>query len=240
MNNEPKKIIDSISINGINVFPFKCADQLIDHALKEKKILVALHAQKFIDAPDQLKELANNNVGYCDGIGAVLLLKRKGVSAIRIPGCELWLKIIEKYYHEKSFYLIGGKENIIAKVVGKLHVEFPGLKIVGARSGYFNSDNEISETIKDVANKKPDVVFVAMGTPKQENFMEELQKHHSALYQGLGGSFDVYSGSVKRSPKILNVLGLEWFYRWSTNPFKMTKRTLSLLPFIYKLVFDKM
>lgn len=68
------------------------------------------------------------------------------------------------------------------------------------RNGYLKTPEERKALIEDIAEKKPDVVFVAMGSPKQELLMEEMLERHPAIYQGLGGSFDVYTGAVKRAP----------------------------------------
>ena len=86
-------------------------------------------------------------------------------------------------------------------------------------NGYLNGDDE-QRLIDDIVAKKPDVVFVAMGSPKQELLMENMLKHHSAVYQGLGGSFDVYTGRMKRAPEWWIKHNLEGPYRVMTDPKK--------------------
>src|SRR5690606_12011598 len=113
----------------------------------------------------------------------------------------------------KTFYLIGSKQEVINATVSKLRNEFPGIKIVKYQNGYIGSEEIRSHLIDDVATLKPDVVFVGMGSPRQELLMEQMQRRHAAVYQGLGGSFDVYAGYVKRAPDWWVKNNLEWAYR---------------------------
>ena len=85
--------------------------------------------------------------------------------------------------------------------------------------------------ITDIKLKKPDIVFVAMGSPKQELLMEEMQEVHPAIYQGLGGSFDVYTGNVKRAPSWWVDHNLEWAYRLIKEPARI-KRQIHLIRFL--------
>ena len=152
---------------------------------------------------------------------------------MKIPGCELWLKIIRSLYREgKTFYLVGGKQQVIEATVEKLKKEFEGIRIVNYRNGYLKTPEERKALIEDIAEKKPDVVFVAMGSPKQELLMEEMLERHPAIYQGLGGSFDVYTGAVKRAPKWWVDHNLEFAYRLIRQPSRI-KRQVHLLKFYY-------
>ncbi len=225
-----------ISLNGVEVLPFTSEAQLMEYADKHKGILVAINAEKILHATDATRSIINRNMGYCDGAGAMLALKQKGVKgACKVPGCELWLKIVRKYYKEKSFYLVGGKQEVIEATVDKLKQDFPGINIVAYRNGYLKSDDERAALIDDVALKQPDVVFVAMGSPKQELLMEEMLRRHQAIYQGLGGSFDVYTGNVKRAPKWWSDHNLEFAYRLLKEP-KRIKRQVHLLKFGWWLI----
>ena len=226
-------------IRRINVYPFISKDELINFAINEKKILIAINAEKILRNDDRLVNLINNNIGYADGIGAVWALKKKGYkNVIKIPGVELWLDIIKKFYNSKTFYLIGSIDEVINACYNKLINNFPGIKILGYHSGYFNDEEKI-KIINDIILKKPDIIFVAMGSPRQEYFMEELSLVHKATYMGLGGSFDVYTNKVKRAPKIFISLGLEWFYRLIKQPFRI-KRQIVLVKFLIILLFNKL
>ncbi len=222
-------------INGIKVYAPESFEQLIDFAMANNKNLIAVNAEKILHANANLKTLINNNIGYPDGIGAVWALQKKGFKkTIKIPGCELWLKIIEQSYKNKSFYFVGGTDLVINETIKKIKDEFRDINIVNFRNGFITSEHEKQILIHDIHEKKPDIVFVAMGSPRQENLIQDLQAHHCALYQGLGGSFDVYTGVVKRAPKWWVHNNLEWAYRLIKQPSRLN-RHLHLVQFFCKL-----
>jgi UDP-N-acetyl-D-mannosaminouronate:lipid I N-acetyl-D-mannosaminouronosyltransferase len=226
-------------VNGLKIFAPKSREELIDYALFNSKILVAVNAEKILHATDQSRAIFNQNLGYPDGFGAVLALRKKGEkTAVKIPGCELWLEIIAQHYKNKSFYLVGGKQNIIDATVAKLREEYKGINICNYRNGYIKTDEEEKALIEDIVKHQPDVVFVAMGSPKQEQLMERIRKKHKAVYQGLGGSFDVYTSHVKRAPKWWLKNNLEWAYRLINQPSRI-KRQIHLVRFLANLLLGK-
>ena len=232
--------MDKVSLNGVEIYPFDSDQQLLSFVDEHKGILVAINAEKILHATEQTRAIINRNVGYCDGAGAQMALKQKGYKgACKIPGCELWLKITARFYKEKSFYLVGGKQAVIEETVEKLGKEFDGIRIIGWRNGYLNTDEERQALIDDIAQKKPDVVFVAMGSPKQELLMEDIQKRHNAIFQGLGGSFDVYTGHVERAPKWWVDHNLEFAYRLIKEP-KRIKRQIHLVKYAWWLAIKKL
>jgi UDP-N-acetyl-D-mannosaminouronate:lipid I N-acetyl-D-mannosaminouronosyltransferase len=231
--------MNNININGVKAYYFSSRKELIDFAFAEKKSLIALNAEKILHATDQTRALSAKSIGYSDGIGAVWALRKKGFKqAIKIPGCELWLDIIRASYHEKSFYLVGGRQEIIEKTVEKLKAEFQGIHILNYRNGYVNSESEKQALLEDINLRKPDVVFVAMGSPKQELLIEEMIQLHPAVYQGLGGSFDVYVGAVQRAPAWWVNHSLEWAYRLVKQPSRI-KRQIHLVKFAWLLLINK-
>ena len=230
-----------VELNGVKVHPFSSREELLDYVDQKKGILVAINAEKILHATSETRSIINRNIGYCDGYGAVMALKQKGYKdVVKIPGCELWLDLIRAMYRNgKTFYLVGGKQEVIEQTVAKLNMEFPGIRIVNYRNGYIKTDKEKVDLIKDVAEMKPDVVFVAMGSPKQELLMEEMSAVHSAIYQGLGGSFDVYTGNVKRAPKWWVEHNLEFAYRLIKQPSRI-KRQIHLLRFLMLAKWGKL
>ncbi len=232
--------MEKVILNGVEVYPFTSEDQLLSFVNVHKGILVAINAEKILHATEQTRGIINRNIGYCDGAGAQLALKQKGYKeACKVPGCELWLKIVARFHQEKTFYLVGGKPQVIAETVNKLKQEYPGIAIVGYRDGYLKTEEERRKLIDDMAEKRPDVVFVAMGSPKQELLMEEMQQRHRAIYQGLGGSFDVYTGHVQRAPKWWVEHNLEFAYRLLKEP-KRIKRQIHLVKYAYWLLTKKL
>ncbi len=231
--------METIDVNGVNIYPFSSDNELLDYIDEKKGILVAINAEKILHATDRLRSLINRNIGYCDGFGAVLAMHKKGKqNVVKIAGCDLWLKIVGKFYKEKTFYLVGGKQNVIEETVSKLKYQFAGIRIVGYRNGYIKNEDEREDLIKDIVANKPDVVFVAMGSPKQELLMEDIQLKHPAIFQGLGGSFDVYTGHVDRAPKWWINHNLEFAYRLIKQPSRI-KRQIHLARFLWKLEIGK-
>lgn len=231
--------MNKVSLRGVEVYPFTSEEQLLNYVDTHKGILVAINAEKILHATPQMLEIINRNIGYCDGAGAMMALRQKGVEeACKIPGCELWLKIVARFHGEKSFYLVGGKQEVIDQTVSKLKTEYPDIRIVGYRNGYIKTDEERAALVDDISRQKPDVVFVAMGSPKQELLMEEIQQRHSAIFQGLGGSFDVYTGHVERAPEWWVKHNLEWAYRLVRQPSRI-KRQVHLLRYAWWLLARK-
>lgn len=229
-----------MSLNGVEVYPFKSETELLDYIDMRKGILVAINAEKVLHATEHTRNIINNNVGFCDGAGPLMALKQKGYKdAFKMPGCELWLKIVERFHKDKSFYLVGTRHEIITEAVSKLREEYPGINILGFHDGFLTTDEIKQGVIDDICAKKPDIVLVAMGSPKQEIFMEELLRHHKAIYQGLGGSFDVYTGYVERAPRWWIDHNLEFAYRLLKQPSRI-KRQIHLVRFAWWLLFRKL
>jgi len=219
------KIINNYKINA-----FTSKREFLDQIMHSKKILVAMNAEKIIKNDTSLVDIVNNNIGYPDGIGAVMALRINGISAIKIAGSEFWLDIVKKFKTSKTFYFIGSTTEIIESTVQKLKKEHPEIKIVGHRNGFLSPEDKL-ELAHSLKETQPDVVFVAQGSPRQEFLMNELIKEHPALYMGLGGSFDIYGGQKKRAPKFFLKLELEWLYRLLQEPTRIG-RQLSLVKFL--------
>lgn len=231
--------MESRLTNNVRCFAPASRKELMDYAFEQRSILVAVNAEKILHATEQSRAIINRNIGYPDGIGAVWALKKKGCNPVeKIPGCELWLDIVKEYHATKSFYLLGGTNEVIQETVDRLRKEFSGIHILSYKNGYF-SDDERRDLILDIAEKKPDIVFVAMGSPKQELLMEEMYRHHPAVYQGLGGSFDVYTNKVKRAPQWWVKNNLEWAYRLVKQPSRI-KRQIHLIRFFLLLQFNRL
>ena len=227
----------SALINNKRTYGFSSEVELLNFIEDKKNILIALNAEKLMNDNTELNDIINTNIGYPDGIGAVFALKKKGIKSKKIAGADLWLHIVNEFQDSKSFYLIGGKPNIIQNTVSKLKTEFPKIKLLGYRDGFLKKGDE-EKLVQDLLEKKPDVVFVAMGSPKQELLMKSFIQEHKALYMGLGGSFDVYTGLKKRAPEIYQKLGLEWLHRLFIEPTRW-RRQLVYFTFLFKLVFNK-
>ena len=226
-------------LNGLRVFGFSKRSQLLAVAAGMKGLLVGVNAEKIMSKDGDLRRIINGNltVAYPDGAGSVLALRRKGLDAIKIPGAEFWLDIVREF-PEKRLYLVGAAREVVEATVKKLRSEFPGVCICGYRDGYLKEGDQ-EKLSEDIQAVQPDVVFVAMGSPRQEILMDSLFAKHSALYMDLGGSFDVYTGVKKRAPRIFIRLNLEWLYRLFQEPGRIWRQTV-LLVFFLRLVANRL
>jgi len=228
--------IKSKSINNYKINAFSSKEIFLNYIKDEKKILVAMNAEKILKNDTKLKEIVSNNIGYCDGVGAVMALKKYGLDAIKIAGSEFWLDIVKKFNGIKRFYLIGSTAEVIESTVKRLKKDFPNIDIVGYRDGFLKGmDKEI--LIKELQNQKPDIVFVAQGSPRQEFLMNELIADYPALYMGLGGSFDIYGGDKKRASMLFLKWNLEWLFRLIKEPTRFS-RQIALVKFLLLLNSD--
>ena len=225
------KIINNYKINA-----FVSKSIFLDYIINHKKILVAMNAEKIMKNDDRLRRIANENIAYADGFGAVIALRSKGLKAIKIPGSELWLDIIDRFQKSKKFYLIGSSSLVIEATIVKLKKDYPSIEIVGYQNGFLKKGDK-DTLIEQLKATKPDIIFVAQGSPRQEFLMDELIAIYPALYMGLGGSFDIYGGDKKRAPKFFLKLQLEWLYRLFKEPTRFS-RQLALLKFVIFIGFD--
>ncbi|MGA9046993.1 WecB/TagA/CpsF family glycosyltransferase [Sulfuricurvum sp.] len=225
-------------VNHYKIHAFDDRVEFLDRIRDKRKILVAMNAEKILKNDERLREIVNHNIGYPDGIGAVMALRKKGLDSVKIPGAEFWLDIIGRFQNEKSFYLIGSTEDVIENTVAKLRVQFPDINIIGYRNGFIDETDKaaLKQTLTET---KPDVVFVAQGSPRQEFLMDELFRVYPALYMGLGGSFDIYGGYKKRAPKLFLDLHLEWLYRLLKEPTRVG-RQMVLVKFLFLLIGGKL
>ena len=170
-----------------------------------------------------------------DGIGVIKGAKMFGIDIPeRITGVELTqelIKLCDKY--EKSMYLFGATEEVINKIKILIEQKYSGIKLVGTQNGYVEDKQAVMEDIK---SNSPDVVLVALGVPKQEKLIyENLRDFHKGIFVGVGGSFDVISGTKKRAPKVFIKLNLEWLYRIAFSPKRWKRFYEGNIKYIIKL-----
>ncbi len=160
-----------------------------------------------------------------DSAGVIWAAKRKGKPITeRVSGVELVDRICalsaDKGYR---IYFLGAAAGVAELAAEKMRLKHPGCNIVGARHGFFPPDSD-PIVAQEVAETKPDFLFVAMGIPRQEKFIKATESIiQASVSMGVGGSFDVFSGRVKRAPKLFQTLRLEWLWRVVLNPTKISK-----------------
>ena len=229
---------------GVDLFTFEEALQYVHTCLKENNgMQIVTINPEMISLGNKDKEFAavlnNADLVIPDGVGVKIALKIKGISQENIPGIEFSKKLIGMCELEGfSIGLIGAKEEVIQKAVQNIRNEHENLNITYIRNGYFDEEQEkiIVEELKAVS---PRVLFVALGAPKQELFISKLKPQMpNTVFIGVGGSFDVWSGMVKRAPKIYQTLGLEWLYRTVKEPARF-KRIFPALPlFLIQVIIE--
>lgn len=189
----------------------------------------------------ELLEILNNgDLVVSDGIGLVYASRKYGDPLPeRVAGFDLMVEMLDLLAREKKgIFLLGGKPGIAGKAAEQISARFPGVEVKGYYHGYFKED-ENSQIIEKINSTKPDVIFVALGSPKQEKWVYRYKDLLNAkIVMGVGGSFDVLSGNVKRAPEVFRKMGLEWFYRLITQPWR-AKRMLVLPVFAIKVLLDK-
>ncbi len=174
-----------------------------------------------------------------DGTGLVWALRLLGTPVQeRVTGIDYMIRLSRMAAAEGwPVYLLGSRRDIVEKAAAALKTQFPELSVAGFRDGYFSpGDESVAEEIRSSGAK---ILFVAMGVPKQEIWIaENADKLGDLLAVGVGGAFDVVSGSLKRAPEILQKFGLEWFYRLIQEPWRW-KRDLNLFLFAIKVLLTK-
>ncbi len=145
----------------------------------------------------------------------------------RVAGIDLMMGILRRG-NERGYrvFCLGATEEVLDKVCTRIADDFPGVKLVGWRNGYYAAGEE--ETLAaEIDAARPDVLFVAMTSPRKERFLARWGDRLSVrVWHGVGGSFDVLAGKVQRAPLAWQRLGLEWLYRVLQEPRRLWKRYL--------------
>lgn len=175
-----------------------------------------------------------------DGIGLIYASRilKKGLKE-RVTGVDLMGKILSYcHQHKKSIYILGGKPGVAEVACRKIQIKFSQIRICGFNDGYFQ-ESETAAVIEEINQSNADILFVALGAPKQEKWIfQHKDELKVKIAMGVGGGVDIWAGTVKRAPEIYQKLGLEWFYRLLKEPWRY-KRMLSLPRFMLKVLLSK-
>lgn len=229
-----------VKIQRLNVDTFTI-DEAIKYANTISGQVITINPEMIENAsqnPDFAEIINSAELVIPDGIGVEIGLKILGYNVRRIAGIEFAHRMIEECAkNSQSVALVGAKPQIVEKAKENLEKEISGLYVTYAHDGYFSNDEEI---INELKIRQPRLVLCALGSPKQEEFIiKAKQVLPNALFVGVGGSFDVWSGVVERAPEIYQKLGLEWLYRTVKEP-KRFKRIFPTLPlFVLKVLREK-
>lgn len=208
---------------------------------REPSFIVAINPEKLMKASvdEKLKNVLNSAaLQIPDGMGVVYASKLNGGKIkSRVTGIDLMNNICE-LGSEKGYkiFMLGAKPQVAQRAAGILKEKYNNINIIGVMDGYFKSDTEVINKVLEV---KPDILFVALGSPRQEYWIKKnMDILRVPLCMGVGGSYDVICGNIKRAPKWMCDLGLEWFYRLIIEPWRFT-RMLSLPVFLTKVIFER-
>lgn len=216
----------------------------IDEKIKknEKSKIIAVNPEKIMMAQNDpnLRDLINSSTYQIpDGIGVVLASKlTKGNIRSRVTGIGMMEQLLE-LANRRSYkiFFYGAKEEVVKLARDNIHEKYPNIRISGYLNGYISDNDKI---VEEINRECPNIIFVALGSPRQELWIKNnFERLNVQVFQGVGGSFDVFSGTVKRAPAIFQKFGLEWLYRLISQPSRI-KRQLALPRFLLSVLKDKL
>jgi N-acetylglucosaminyldiphosphoundecaprenol N-acetyl-beta-D-mannosaminyltransferase len=168
-----------------------------------------------------------------DGSGVVWALRRHGDVVQKVAGVDLVRAMAARAGKEGfGIYFLGAKPGVAREAADNLAAQFPGMRIAGARDGYFKPEDEPA-LFDEIRAAKPDILLVALGVPRQEKWIVQHQKALGvAVAMGVGGSLDVFAGRVKRAPAGFQRLHIEWLYRLIQEPWRFQRMQSTLPAFV--------
>lgn len=229
---------------GVNVCCIDMEEALneVEDIIRDKKpsFVVAINPEKIMKAKkdEGLRKLLNSAaIQIPDGVGVLIASKlKRGSIKKRVTGIDLMQNICKRA-SQKGYrvFLLGAKPGVAKRAAEILKEKYTGLNVCGIRDGYFKDEDNVIDEIRE---SRADIIFVAMGSPKQENWITgNMEKYNVPLSMGVGGSFDVICGNIKRAPDFMCKMGLEWFYRLIKEPSRY-KRMMALPVFLFKVIFN--
>lgn len=216
--------VDMVDINGAadKIMSFFDEDRL--HSVYTPNSEIIMEAYK---NPGFAKVLNNADLLTADGIGVVYASRilKKPIRE-RAAGYDIARVVLSRINNtEHKLYLFGGKPGVAEEAMSRLLKEYKGLKIVGLRNGYFKPEEE-ADIVSDINSSGADIVFVCLGAPLQEKWIDRHKNELNArVAMGIGGSLDVFAGKAERAPEFFCKTGLEWFYRLCKEPQRAGRMT---------------
>lgn len=212
-------------------------EQIVEKGVSVQHVVINALKVNLMEADPHLRRIVNQSpLINADGASILWAAKLFHIPLMeRVTGIDLFINLLRRA-EEKGYkiYLFGAKEDVVKKVYTVLRKQYPKLKIVGYRNGYF-SEAEEKQIVEEIADSGADMLFVAFSSPKKEYWINKyLERLHVPFVMGVGGSFDVLGGVTKRAPLWMQRCGLEWFYRLIQEPRRMWKRyVIGNAKFIY-------
>lgn len=237
-----------VKILGVPVHPLTMNESVavLEEKLQKKEQAFVVTANAEIIMMCQQDKEYNNIVSeqadlvLPDGAGAVWAGRYLGNEVPeRVAGFDLYNQLL-KLSADKGYkaYFFGGAPGVAEAAKNKAEELYPGVQIVGCRNGYFTEAEE-ENIIKEINDAAPDMLFVALGAPKQEKWLVKYRNQlKPRVLMGIGGSFDVLAGKMERAPKWMQEASMEWAFRLYKQPSRFM-RMLALPKFVLKVIFCK-
>jgi N-acetylglucosaminyldiphosphoundecaprenol N-acetyl-beta-D-mannosaminyltransferase len=226
-------LLNTTHVHGMRIDRITMSDALVLAeqyiASKTPHHIVTADASMVVTAeadPEFCQIVENADLVTADGAGILWACKRLGTPIPdKVSGVDLSEKLIALSAEKKwRVFLFGAGPGVAEAAAEKMREKYPGANIVGARNGFFKPEDE-GQIVEIIRAANPDILLVALGIPKQEKF---ITRHKAALgvpvMIGVGGTLDVFSGTVKRAPIWMQKASLEWFYRLTSDPKQFKKR----------------
>ena len=162
----------------------------------------------------------------------------------RVTGIDLFMRLMDEAPARGwRIFLLGAQEEVVTEVRRLYEQRHPGIQIVGHRNGYWKPEDEAG-VAQQIADAQPDLLFVAITSPKKEQFLDQYQPVMRVPFaMGVGGSFDVVAGRITRAPVWMREAGLEWFHRFLKEPRRMFKRYfvdgMAFVPMVWREVLRR-
>lgn len=236
--------IPPIRILGVPVHPYKmkdAVDKILERiAEKKKTFVVTANAEIIMMGQSDTEYMSILNKAALvlpDGAGTVWAGRKLGFKVPeRVAGYDLFLRLMaEAAQNNLKVFFFGAAPGVAAEAKQKFEILHPGVSIVGCRNGYFKDEDDLT-IVEEINHSGAELLFVALGAPKQEKW---LSKHQDILkpllLMGIGGSFDVVAGKMERAPKWMQDASLEWLFRLYKQPSRF-RRMLVLPKFVIKVL----
>lgn len=238
-----KELVEILGVSFIHTTRKQLIERLNNHIVQnEKRFIVTANPEIVMMANEDenyKRDIDKANYVTADGIGIVKAAQLLNTPLPeRVAGYEVMLDLLKLANdHRYKVYLLGATEETLQKTVQNIKRDYEHIDIVGAQNGFFDwSDRQITD--KMIA-AEADLVFVALGAPRQEKWISQhLDLFNKGIFIGIGGSFDVIAGTVKRAPVLWQKLNLEWLYRIVKQPSRI-KRSLAIPRFVIRIFKEK-
>ncbi|MBI9073497.1 MAG: WecB/TagA/CpsF family glycosyltransferase [Melioribacteraceae bacterium] len=237
--------------NIYKIFEFNFVDldyteiiSIIDEVIKKNDKLRIFNVNasiilKALSSPSLLNNFKKQKIVFMDGIGVFIALKCLfgfGTIKHRVTGTDLYYKLMEYAdIHKLRVFFIGGCEEAASKVESVLETKFPNIGFCGVLDRNNYEKNDYKEILKQ---KKPHLLFVGLGTPKQEDFIcNTLDDLDIPIQLAVGSGIEFLADHIKRAPKIFRIFGIEWLFRLFKEPQRLWRRYIIGIPQFTYLIF---